>query len=242
MKHAGIAASAVLALAACVPQTFSFEDNATMSGLGVSDAEAADVEPASDATTASSDTQASTTPASNTETSDAEPANDATTASDASAQPDGHRPPPRKEMDSSANAGGGDANPLPDCANDPNCSECSANADCSKGSLPVCDMNSSRCVGCLADSDCPADGRWFCLPGLERCVAACSGDAMSCGRWQCVVDAGLAGYCSDCVSDADCDGHQICNAGGLCVECENNSQCHGGSYCSKNGYCVVQSP
>ena len=43
MKHAGIAACAALALAACVPQTFSFED-VTMYGLGLSDAAAADVE------------------------------------------------------------------------------------------------------------------------------------------------------------------------------------------------------
>jgi hypothetical protein len=240
VKHAGIAACAALALAACVPQTFSFED-VTMYGLGLSDAAAADVEPASDATTASdtpaSTTPASTTPASNTQTSDAQPASDAATASDANAETDGRRPPPRKDMDASAGANP-DANPLPDCANDPACSRCSVNADCSKGSLPVCDMTSFRCVGCLMDSDCPADGRWFCL--AQRCVAGCSGDAMSCGEWQCIVDAGSPGFCSDCVTDADCDGHQMCN-GGLCVECVTDNQCHG-NYCSKNGYCVQQSP
>jgi hypothetical protein len=234
MKHAGIAACAALAFAACVPQTFSFED-VTMSGLRVSDAEAADVEPASNVTTASN-TQASDTPPSNSQAPDVQPASNAATASDASAETGGRRPPPRKDMDSSADAN--DANPLPDCANDPKCSSCSVNTDCSKGSLPVCDMMSLRCVGCIMDSDCPADGRWFCL--AQRCVAECSGDAMSCGKWQCIVDAGPPGFCSDCLTDDDCDGHQMCS-GGLCVECVADSQCHG-NYCSKNGYCVQQSP
>eukprot|EP01126_Amoeba_proteus_P032773 TRINITY_DN3200_c0_g1_i3.p1 TRINITY_DN3200_c0_g1~~TRINITY_DN3200_c0_g1_i3.p1 ORF type:complete len:844 (-),score=78.05 TRINITY_DN3200_c0_g1_i3:138-2669(-) len=113
---------------------------------------------------------------------------------------------------------------------------CTADVHCTDDCLPHCDLDRHCCVECLQNSDCPhpnwrgsALQRTTCAKDTFTCKNGCSVDA-DCPPS--VPACGTDGKCTQCVTDAHCQGDlTACDtATGQCVQCKMDKHCaHFGS-------------
>jgi Cys-rich repeat protein len=87
---------------------------------------------------------------------------------------------------------------------------CTADADCSSGSLPFCEPERGLCVECVNSVQCSSGSRPVCDPDQNRCVEClvhshCGFDEPLCSSFQ--------GECVECLSAADCPDGKVCDLG-----------------------------
>ena len=122
------------------------------------------------------------------------------------------------------------------CSVDATCAPmpCDSDLDCAEFGK-VCDPLSRTCVACLTATDC-GEGDYICEGKSCVEITPC-GSSLDCDNQVCDE---VAGFCVDCLDDADCEGDAICQYK-YCIPitpCDSSLDCTG-QVCNKDkGYCV----